>query len=92
MAGSLTITVIALAIQEMVASWTSMTVSHRSIKARIVDLLAIWVRILIAGSMHAWSGMSGVWLRVGLPRYPKILLYLTDGQVAAGLGNMSYVL
>lgn len=38
MAGSLTIIAIALAIQEMVANWTSMMVSHRSIKARTVDL------------------------------------------------------
>lgn len=39
MAGSLTITGIALVIQEMVASWTSMMVSHRSIEADLVDLL-----------------------------------------------------
>lgn len=43
MGGSLTITAIALAIQEMVASWRSTMVSHRSIKARIVDLVEAWV-------------------------------------------------
>ena len=69
-----------------------MTVSHRSIKARIVDLTGEMGRNPYYRK-HAWFGMSGVWFwRVGLPRYPKFLLYMTDGQVAAGLGDMSYVL
>lgn len=76
MAGSLTITGIALAIQEMVASWTSMMVSHRSMEADLVDLLRKGVIFIVTGSIGIRFGVSGASFPevVVLPRYPKIWL------------------
>ncbi len=74
MAGSLTIIGIELAIREMVASWTSMTVSHRSIKAHIVDCCGNGSKALLQEACTVpYVRRLVFWRLMVLRRYPKIM-------------------